>query len=366
MFDYSYWPEGLPVELNQQIRNFHHKAQLVVDGESFLELGNSILKAQMGDKFFELIVFLPQGFRTLEVANLLHRLVQGGARVGLYEVGINHQELEQFAIFDSKLLISNMLYEVEKNVFQLLLKKHHDFERIMENSQPVSASTQEIKMKFWANRYFVAKGEEVELSWTIEQANSMLLNPGDIEIQAVGNTAVKIEKDILFTITSRNAKNKSTLSIFIKCIEEEQFSLTVAVFNRELSAYVKIEPIADGEESYAVYKGDLIQVEWACKSAVSLTEAVLGKLKHVGYYNFIALENRKFDFNVTLANGELSRQLIIYPFSAQGEISTSSDVEEGKAPVLYPDSSIRPKTQLFSWVSKLVEVFKNKGKHDNY
>lgn len=360
MFDYSYWPEGLPGELNQQIRTFHHKAKLVVDGVTFLELGNGILKAQMADKFFELIVFLPHGFRTLEVANLLHRLVQGGAKVGLFEVEILHQDLEQFAIFDSKLLVSNVLHEVEKNVFQLLMKKHNEFDRIMESSQPVSATSQEIKMKFWANRYFIPKGGEVELSWIIEHANSMLLNPGNYEIQATGNSVVKVEKDILFTITSRNAKNKSTLSIFIKCIEEEQFLLTVSVFNRELSAYVKIDPISQEEESYAVYKGDLIRVEWACKSAVSLAEGVLGKLKNVGYHNFIALENKGFDFDISLSNGAFSKQLRIYPFSAQGEISKTSIPEVAKTTLPNQNTAQGPRPQLFSWMSKLVDVLKNK------
>jgi len=366
MFDYSYWPEGLSIELNQQIRNFHHKAQLVVDGFTFLELGNSILKAQMGDKFFELIVFLPHGFRTLETANLLHRLVQGGARVGLFEVEIFHQELEQFAIFDSKLLISSKLYDVENNFFQLLLKKHNDFERIMETSQPVSASSQEIKMKFWANRYFISKGKEVELSWNIENANSMLLNPGNVEIQAVGNTTFQIENDILFTITSRNAKNKNTLSIFIKCMEEELFSLSVSVFNKELSSYVKIDPISDGDESYAVYKGDLIQVEWTCKSAVSLSEVVLGKLKNVGHHNFIALENKGFDFEVSLSNETIRKQLKIYPFSAQGEISRSSNSKEEKVAVPLQKLSKRPNTWPFAWISKLVNKFKSEAKNGDY
>jgi CRISPR/Cas system-associated endoribonuclease Cas2 len=366
MFDYSYWPEQLHVELNLQIRNFNHKAQLIVDGLTFLELGNSILKAQMGDKFFELIVFLPRGFRTIEAANLLHRLVQGGAKVGIFEVEIVDQEFEQFAIFDSKLLISNRLHEVEKSVFQLILKKHNDFERIMEGSQPVSASSQEIKMKFWANRYFVAKGEEVELAWNIENANSTLLNPGNFEIESVGNTKLLIEKDMLFTITSRNAKKRSTLSIFIKCIEQESFVVSVSVFNRELSAYVKIDPISQEEESFAVYKGDLIRVEWACKSAVSLTEHVLGKLKNIGYHNFIALENKEFEFDVTLTNGSFRKQLKIYPFTAQGTISNSSAEAHSTPAIPHPKPTQLPKRKLFSWINKVFGVLKNKGKNGIY
>lgn len=363
MFDYTYWPEELPVQLNQQIRNFHHKAQLLVDGLTFLKLGNSILKAQMGDKFFELVVFLPTGHKTLEAANLLYRLVQGGAKVGVFEVEIFNQELEQFAIFDSKILISNKLHEVEGNIFQLLSKKHNDFERIMLASLPVNASSQEIKMKFLANRYFVAKGEEVELSWEIENADSMLLNPGNYEIQAVGNSTFLIEKDILFTITSRNAKNKTTLSIFIKAIDENQFSLIVSVFNRELSAYVKIDSITESELSFAVYRGDLIRLEWACKSAVSLTELELGKLKNLGFHNFIALENRSFNFKVEMFNGSFQKELKIYPYSSQGNFSTSSITKVVQSSGPSQKLPVRPKHKLLSWGRKILDMLSYNGKN---
>lgn len=363
MFDYTYWPEGLPVELNQQIRNFHRKAQLLVDGLTFLKLGNSILKAQMGDKFFELIVFLPTGYRTLEAANLLYRLVQGGAKVGVLEVEIFNQELEQFAIFDSKILISNKLHEVEKNVFQLLIEKQNDFERIMMASLPVNASSQDIKMKFLANRYFVARGEEVELSWNIENADSTQLNPGNYEIQAVGNSSFLIEKDTLFTITSRNAKNKTTLSIFIKAIDENQFFLIVSVFNRELSAYVKIDSITDSDLSFAVYRGDLIRVEWACKSAVSLTELGLGKLKNLGFHNFIATENRAFNFNVEMFNGSFNKELKIYPYSAEGHFNKLSTDKTVQSAGPGQKSLIRPKQKFPSWVRKILEMLSKNGKN---
>jgi hypothetical protein len=364
MFDYSYWPEGLPTELSIQMRNFHHKAQILVDGGSFLELGNTILKGQMSDKFFELIVFLPKGYRTLEIANLLHRIVQAGAKVGLFEVEILDQELEQFAIFDNKLLISNKLHEIEKDVFPLIFRKHNDFQRIMENSLEVNPSSQELRMKFLANRYFVSKGQEVELSWAVENANSTILNPGNCEVDAVDNASFLIENDILFTINAKNAKNKSTLSIFIKCLEEELFLLTVSVFNKELSAYVKIDPISEGEESYGVYIGDLLRVEWSCKSATSLSESVLGKLKNVGFHNFICLENRQFDFTLHHFNQSLAKQLKIYPFSAQGLISISQHAVNPNLEVSTQSSHLQPKRENPTWIRKLLIALKINKKND--
>jgi hypothetical protein len=345
------------------MKNFHHKAQLLVDGAAFLELGNTILKAQMGDKFFELIVFLPKGFRTLEIANLLHRIVQAGAKVGLFEIEIFNQELEQFAILDNKLLLSNRLHSIEEGVFPLILQKHTDFELIMNNSLPVNPSSQEIKMKFTANSYFVSKGQEVELSWLVENASSISLNPGNRMIEAEGNAAFLIENDILFTITSRNAKNKSILSIFISCLEEEQFLITVSVFNRELTTYVKIDPISQGDESFAVYRGDLLRVEWECKSATSLTEAGLGRLKNVGFYNFICLENRQFDFELELLNGKFKKQLKIYTFSMSGLISKSQNRIDPNSTTTIEKAKLNPKRGFINWMRKLVRVLKIRRKN---
>lgn len=357
MFDYRYWPEDLAAEFSLQIRNCNQKAQFVLDGETFMAVANTILKAQMGERFFELVVFIPSGYRVIEVANLLHRIVQGGAKVGVFETDISDQELEQFAIFDSKLLISNQLHRIDGDVYPLLFKKHLEFRQILDKSQPVKVSSEEIKMKFWADKYFVAKGEEVELSWSIENGNSARLNPGNFEIQAAGSTITTIEKDTLFTITSKNTKNKTTLSIFIKSMGEEEFSLTVSVFNRELNDYVKIEPIGPEEASYAVYKGDLIRLDWFCKSALSLKEGLLGKLKNVGYYNFIASENRSFDFELTMPKGVLKKNLRIFPFSAMDPVSPTV-IEKKSNPAAdhrKPDSEAKVKS--FSWISRLIGVF---------
>ncbi len=357
MFDYRYWPEDLASEINFQIRECNQKAQFVVHGETFITIANNILKAQVGEKFFELVVFIPTGHRIIEVANLLHRIVQGGAKVGVFEMEISTHELEQFAIFDSKLLISDKLHKVDGEVYPLLFKKHHEFLQTLEKSQLVRGSSEEIKMKFWANKYFVAKGEEIELSWSIENGNSQRLNPGNFEIQSVGSSRVTIEKDKLFTITSRNTKNKTTLSIFIKCMAEEEFQLTVSVFNRALNDYLKIEPIGPEESSYAVYKGDLIRLDWFGKSAVSLKEGILGKLKNVGYYNFIATENRVFDFEVTMPKGRIKRNLQIFPFSALGSVSTPLIEKESTSAEDHPKLQKKADEKPNSWISWVIGVF---------
>lgn len=363
MFDYSYWPKELPQELKKQIKNFTHKAQLVLDGDGFLLVGNDIIKAQMNDKYFELLVFLPKGFRTLEVANLLHRIVQGGAIVGVFEVEIMDDELEQYGIFDNKVLMSDVLHGQEGGVFPLILQKHGDFQKIMDKSLPVTAAAQEIKMSFAASKYFVAKGQQVELSWRAENAQSICLNPGNTELEPTGREVFVIENDTLFTITSRNTKSKNTVSIFIKCLEEEQWELIVSVFNRDLNTYVKVDPISEGVQSYAVYKGDLLRIEWTCPAASIIKEETLGPLKNRGFHNFICLENREFNFEILIFNGSIKKQIKIYPLTETGEfVDTISKTETSLA---FAQNENEDSDKGIHWTKKLMNILKIRKNNDH-
>ena len=221
-------------------------------------------------------------------------------------------------------------------------------------------------MKFLANRYFVSKGGEVELSWKVENANSILLNPGNAEVEAEGSIILLIEKDTLFTITSRNAKNQNILSIFIKSLDDEQLDLLVSVYQREISDYIKIDSISKREEVYAVYKGDLLRVEWACKSDSSLSEAGLGKLKNVGFYNFIASENRQFDFQLQLPNRNFKKELKIYPFTEEGLISKSHSLDGSNSKPRIQLAKFQLKSEILRWVRNLFGKIKINRKNVDF
>jgi len=321
MLDYCYFPEGFTEELKQQIERFHHKAQLILEGSTFFELANVILRTQANDKYFEILVLLPSGYSALEISNLMYRLVQGGARIGVLDVQSLGSETKEFALFDGKLMISPEFYPQEINLYQLLPKKLLDFRHLMESSEQVYESSEQVKMQFWANKYFVEKGSNVELYWEIENATFSTMNPGNIPIELVGNRSFLIEKDTLFTITSRNAKFKSTLTIFIKCLEEEPIQINVFVFNKQLSEYFKLEPLSPSNGQYAVYQGDLLRLSWSCALSCKLMEKGLGQLKNIGNHNLIALENRTFEFQVSNPDGDFKKRIIIYPLSANKKFS---------------------------------------------
>jgi hypothetical protein len=161
MFDYCYWPEGLEIELKKQLDNFHHQAQMLIDGKMFLEVANKILKAQVAGKYFELIILLPKGYRTLENANLFHRITQAGAKVGIIEITAFDEEVEQFSIFDNRLYYSTKRLKSDLELSEFFFKKHQDFDNLMNVSRLVNSYSQEIKLSFTAEKYFAIKGEEI-------------------------------------------------------------------------------------------------------------------------------------------------------------------------------------------------------------
>jgi hypothetical protein len=315
MFDYCYWPEGLEIELNKQLDNFHHQAQLFIDGQVFLALANKILKAQVAGKYFELIILLPKGYRTLENANLFHRITQAGAKVGIIEITVFDEGFEQFSIFDNRLYYSNKRLEGEVDFADFFFKKHQDFESLMESSRLVNSYSQEIKLSFTAEKYFATKGEELSIFWEATNSNSNILTPGNKMLDSQGEERITIEEDTFLTITSKNEKSKTSLSIFIKCLEIEHLKFSVSIFNKEIDDYVPIESVSKNNEVFAVYMSDVVKIEWVCKPGTTLIESRLGRLNNIGFHNFVCLEKSSLNFEMHYLNTVTSKEVHFYPVS---------------------------------------------------
>lgn len=323
MFDYCYWPEGLDIELKKQLDNFHHQAQMLIDGKMFLEVANKILKAQVAGKYFELIILLPKGYRTLENANLFHRITQAGAKVGIIEITAFDEEVEQFSIFDNRLYYSTKRLKSELELSDFFFKKHQDFDNLMNVSRLVNSYSQEIKLSFTAEKYFAIKGEEISIFWESTNANSNVLTPGNLMLETQGEERIVIEEDSLLTITSKNEKSKTSLSIFIKCIEVDHLRLSVSIFNKEIDDYIPIESISKNKEIFAVYLSDVVKVEWVCKPGTTLIESRMGKLNNIGVHNFVCLEKISLNFEMHISNTITHQGLEFYPVSRDG-----GDLEE--------------------------------------
>jgi len=361
MFDYCYWPEGIEVELNKQLDNFHHQAQLLIDGEVFLALANKILKAQVAGKYFELIILLPKGYRTLENANLFHRITQAGAKVGIIEVTAFDEGFEQFSIFDNRLYYSNKRLEAEVDFADFFYKKHQDFEGLMDVSRMVNSYSQEIKLSFTAEKYFATKGEEISFFWESTNANTNVLTPGNKMLEAQGEERITIEEDTFLTITSKNEKSKTSLSIFIKCLEVDHLKLSVSIFNKEVDDYVPIDSVSKNNEIFAVYMSDVVKIEWVCKPGTTLFESRLGKLNNIGFHNFVCFEKSSLNFEMHFLNTVASKEFHFYPVSK--ETSSLQDEEYDEIAQKMNQGSVNEVDQVVeneSLLSKVFSLFKVK------
>jgi hypothetical protein len=330
MFDYCYWPEGLEIELNKQLDNFHHQAQLLIDGQVFLALANKILKAQVAGKYFELIILLPKGYRTLENANLFHRITQAGAKVGIIEITVFDEGFELFSIFDNRLYYSNKRLEGEVDFADFFFKKHKDFESLMEGSRLVNSYSQEIKLSFTAEKYFATKGEELSIFWESTNSNSNVLTPGNRMLDAQGEERITIEEDTFLTITSKNEKSKTSLSIFIKCLEVEHLKFSVSIFNKDIDDYVPIESVSKNNEIFAVYLSDVVKIEWVCKPGTTLIESRLGRLNNIGFHNFVCLEKSSLNFEMHYLNTVSSKEIHFYPVSKDSVNFEEEEYQDSK------------------------------------
>ena len=312
MFHFSYWPEGLSVELNKQLVNFHYQAQLCVDSEIFLAIANRILKAQVSGKYFELIVSLPKGYRTFENANLLHRIARAGAKVGVMELTTFNPAGENFGIFDNKLIFSDKLSEEAEDLQTYFLRKNQEFNQLMSYSRPVTIHSEGLQISFYADGYFVDKGSEITVFWNVANANSIVINPGKKMVEESGTLKIQVREDLLLTLEAKNEKNSSVSSLFIKCLDEESLKITVLVYDTESESFVPIDSVLPNEQIFAVYKNDLVKVEWVCKLGGTLFETGLGKLPAIGQHQFICMENKQLNFEINHSNSVYQKQIAVY------------------------------------------------------
>lgn len=357
MFDHYYFPVGLEKELVKQLDTFQYQAQILVDGRVFLNLSNKIIKAQVVGKYFELIILLPRGYRTLENANLIHRVADAGAKVGILEISAFDTEIEQFAIFDSKLFYSDRQEATAEDLHQFFLKKYNDFESIMNSCKQVSSYADSPKISFSSNKYFVSKGERVTLSWDVKNAHSIFLNPGNKSVDPLGEETLIIEDDCLFTIISKNIKSKTSLSIFIRCLQKEDLRLEISVFNKEVGDYIKIDPTVENESIYAVYQNDLVRVEWICTSRSRLFEAKMGNLKNVGFRDFIVGEISDMNFELQGTEGVFKKTITLYPLPKKSSKQPLDSVRD--VPFILQSNAPKRQSFIYAWAKKIITLLKS-------
>jgi hypothetical protein len=320
MFDYIHVEELKEADLKIHLKRVNYQARLVIDAPLFYELGNELLNGLMAGRFFEIVVLIPKGFKPLELGSLMHRLVQGGANIGFLEVGFLVSDMEMFAVLDNKILFSDRLHQIEKDIMALVVQKHKDFELVMAKSQTVKTSSNGVEIKFRADNYFVSKNDPVQLSWEVKNADMIVLNPGAKVLDAKGNMSLVIEEDTLFTIKCKNSKYTSTLSIFIKYLDDDSLTLLLLVYNRELDSFVQLEPLGDEYSRYAVYKGDLVKIEWICKGEYQLSELNMGPLENIGSHEIILIRHNVFEFSIKQNQEVATRKLEIFPISDEGPL----------------------------------------------
>lgn len=359
MFDYVHVVELTEVDIKNHLKRVNYQAQLLIEAPLFYELGNALLKGQMAGKFFEIIVVIPQGFKPLEMGSLMHRLVQSGASIGFLEGGFMIEDMELFALLDNKVLISTKLHDIEKDVMALVFQKHKEFEKVMGISQKVKTSSQNIKIQFKADNYFVSKNQPVQLSWEIENADLVVLNPGAMVLESEGSISLPIEEDTLFTISCKNAKYKRTLSIFIKYLEEDILRLSLLVYNRDLDTFIEIDPVKPDDHRYAVYKGDLIKVEWVCKGEFKLSEEGMGQLENIGFQDIILMHHKVFQFSAQQDSLLIDKRMEVIPISDDEILSDQPiGLDEKKEASSIKNRSIAHEKLNKTWLHKLGLKFK--------
>ena len=126
-----------------------------------------------------------------------------------------------------------------------------------------------------------------------------------------GSTEIQLQNDTLFTIEASNHKENISKNLYIKVINEPNFSVELKVFDPYLLEYVFLSPFYDSEvEKYVCYYGQKVLLKFKFSSFLKIKEEIIGELKPGQEFAFNITKDRLFTFNYSI-NGKVKVKKIL-------------------------------------------------------
>lgn len=280
MFRYVYWPEGIAQALNSEVFRCHFQLQVVTTLEDFLLVEESLHQLQQRNILVELVIRAEQKDGSIYTTNALLRLASGGARVFWHLQSSLTPATERFFILDKQALWSS--FEVkdlgESGIVHHVLQRNKLFEDICSSSEKITFNQGKIDITFQASRDYVPVGELVQLAWSVQNAEIVLLEPDYGEVEHKNTCERTVTQDTLFRITARNKTSLESKSLFIKSIPDQPIVLEVLAYESDIDAYIPVRSPRGFDGYYAAYKGQQIRLTWNAGTVGILRETTAGDL----------------------------------------------------------------------------------------
>ena len=247
------------------------------------ELSVSLFNLQTKGILIELIVLMDNELKSIKTTNILLRISAG---VGQIFTIINlENEITFFLNIDKKIKISSIENKDESatNIHSTISEGILLYQNLKTAAIPVIHLSGSPEISFYASKEWVKTGDKINLTWEVDQAQSVLLLPQNISLSQKGSMFTQIDMDCLLTIQAKNENITAEKRIFIKALTRLGLSFSVQILTAKLNNYIPLESHPEIPFNYAIPPDSDVRLFWEADKMGILSEKDWGELPIIGY-----------------------------------------------------------------------------------
>lgn len=302
-------------EISIQITRFEHSIQLLIDENDLFFLSKSLFYTLDKNIEIEIIIVANNNNKSLKTINLFKRLIDGGVSIYWYNNSNFFNEELFFGIFDKTFLIFKTSSDtVTENEEAFVRYRNNLFKTIKSESEKIELLSGIINIEFNSDETIVQKNQTATLSWNIDNAYHVSIEPDIGDVPLLGSKEVILKSDQSYLLTAINKGSTFSKSVFIKVLETKEIEFEISVFDPIIKNFITIESSSLHDGHYGVYFGQSIKIYWNFNMIGKLHENTLGNLPLVGFHEFKILENTELGFTLNTLENTQSKRLVFHVF----------------------------------------------------
>jgi hypothetical protein len=265
------------------IRSCQFHIQGIIPYHLLEELSVYLFNLQTIGILIELIVLMDNEIKSIKTTNILLRISAAGGQI--YTIKNLENEITFFLNIDKKIRISSIENNDESvtNIHSTISEGISIYQNLKTSAIPIIHLSGCPEISFYASEEWVKTGDKINITWEVDQAQSILLLPQNISLSQKGSMSIQINMDCLLTIQAKNENITAEKRIFIKALTRLGLSFTVQILPAKLNNYIPLEPHPEIPFNYAIPPDCDVRLFWEADTMGILAENDWGEIPVIGY-----------------------------------------------------------------------------------
>jgi len=301
-------------ELEKELLRDHKIVQLMIDEYDLFVISKALFESISNGLTAELVIISTSHKKSMKLVNLCKRLIDMNVEIYWKVDKDLFVKEDYYAIFDKEYLLSKHKQEEFESPEGLVRFKNDFFNGLALASKKLTMFDGDMYIDFEIDHSIIYPNEEVVLSWDVQNAHEIEIEPLKEKINERGTKNITIEEDTKFTLIAKNKGNIQKKSVFVRVLKIKEIAFDIEVFDPLIKQCITIKPSSNKSGSYAVYFGQKVKISWDIKMLGKLLEAQLGNLPLLGSHEFEIIKKTDFNFVFKSLNNTQRKSISLHCF----------------------------------------------------